>query len=500
MTGPLVSSMAAVEAAVNQSDAQLPQTKLTFVDEIRTDRLDTLWKSTLAFVIGLAWLLLILTASRSDVKAGDFAFPVIFTIFASVVTRFLLQRNRYHAATWAYSIGLIASASALTFPESEDLRTAAPMIGVLIVFIVGMLLSVRETIFLVFLTYVGMIVPAWLLFGEIPVTTAGGFGFVLMAVSTLLVTQVSGELFSIAEWALDSYRKERETANKLNDSRQEVEKSLLKQKNLTMQLQSINEELDEARRSAELAKQFRGQFLANMSHELRTPLNAIIGFSETMLNFPMMYENVSLPKEYQQDMERIYNSGRHLLGIINDILDLSKIDVGRLEVEIQPVDLDPIVKGLLSTGVGLIGTKPIDLRRDTPDELPMVLGDPLRVRQVLLNLLSNAAKFTEQGSITINVVPEIERVIISVMDTGPGIPPEHLESIFEAFQQGESGRKLKREGSGLGLAISKELLTLMNGDIWVESKVGEGSTFFVTFPRFVHNPNAEWETAEERAS
>ncbi len=500
MTGPLVSSMAAVEAAATQSDIDVSQSKLTFVDEIRTDRLDTLWKTTLAFVLILAWLLLILAASSSDADASDLVLPVIFTVVASLATRFFLKADRYHVATWAYSLGLIASASSLTIPESPDLNTAAPMIGILIIFIIGMLLSVKETVLLVFLMYLSMILPAWILRGEIPVTTTGGFGLVLMAVATLLVTQVSGELFSIAEWALESYRKERETATKLHESRAEVEKSLLKQKNLTMQLQQINEELDEARRAAELAKQFRGQFLANMSHELRTPLNAIIGFSETMLNFPMMYDNVPLPKEYHQDLERIYNSGRHLLGIINDILDLSKIDVGRLEVEIQPVDLEPILKGLLSTGVGLIATKPIELRRETPEKMPMVLGDPLRVRQVLLNLLSNAAKFTEEGAITFKVVPEDERVIVSVSDTGPGIPPEHHESIFQAFQQGESGRKMKREGSGLGLAISKELLTLMNGDIWLESEVGKGSTFYVSFPRYMHDPNAEWETAEEHAS
>lgn len=500
MTGPLVSSMAAVEAAAHTTNIEPTESRQTFVDEIRSDRLDTLWKSTLAFAIVLAWILLIISASRSDINAFDFTLPVLFTVAASIATRQLLRVERYHAATLAYSIGLIAATASLTFPESEDLRTAAPMLAILVIFIIGMLLSVRETIFLVALIYIGMIVPVWLLTGDLPITSTGVFGFVLMGVTTLLVTQVSGELYGIAEWALDSYRKERETATKLHDSRQEVEKSLLKQKNLTTQLQSINEELDEARRSAELAKQFRGQFLANMSHELRTPLNAIIGFSETMLNFPMMYENVALPKEYQRDMERIYSSGRHLLGIINDILDLSKIDVGRLEIEIQPVELEPIIKGLMSTGVGLIGVKPVELRRDTPDELPIVLGDPLRVRQVLLNLLSNAAKFTEKGSVTIKVTAEPEHVLVAVQDTGPGIAPDHLEAIFEAFQQGESGRKLKREGSGLGLAISKELLTLMNGTIRVESEVGKGATFFVTFPRHAYNPNAEWQTAEEHTS
>jgi len=167
---------------------------------------------------------------------------------------------------------------------------------------------------------------------------------------------LSGGLYGIAEWALDNYRKERQVKEQLFDTQQEVQRSFLRQKALAEQLQHTNEELESAREAAIEAKNFRGQFLANMSHELRTPLNAIIGFSETMLNFPMMYDNTPLPPAYKSDLNQIYTSGKHLLQLINDILDLSKVDAGKLDLEIEQVDLEPIFKGVLATAVGWSAT------------------------------------------------------------------------------------------------------------------------------------------------
>jgi signal transduction histidine kinase len=221
-----------------------------------------------------------------------------------------------------------------------------------------------------------------------------------------------------------------------------------------------------------------------MSHELRTPLNAIIGFSQTMLDFPAMYDGVDLPNQYRQDMSQVLGSGKVLLNIINDILDLSKVDAGKLDLEIQPVDLEPIVKGVLSTAVGLVGDKGnrIELQRKLPDPLPMVLGDPLRVRQVLLNLYSNASKFTDSGYIKLSLWEEDGEVIFAVEDTGIGIAEAERTSIFEEFRQGTAGRKKGRQGAGLGLAISQQLLRLMNGRLWFESTLGKGSTFYFALP------------------
>src|SRR5262249_40031707 len=159
----------------------------------------------------------------------------------------------------------------------------------------------------------------------------------------------------VTEWALMNYQRERKTTEALFDNRQLLERSLLRSQALSEELQEANQELEHARTAAEEAKHFRGQFLANMSHELRTPLNAIIGFSETMLRFPAMYDDVTLPDAYKGDLNQIYNSGRQLLSLINDILDLSKVDAGKLELHIQKVALQPIVDMVISTAQGLVG-------------------------------------------------------------------------------------------------------------------------------------------------
>lgn len=493
---------ASIEAAetVRTASDEEAESHLAFIQEIRSNRLTLLWKATIVGVVIFVWLVLLFTGD-SDTNLLNLFLPVGVVLISSVVTRYFLQENQYNYATWAYALGVVLAISIMLIPENDDSRTLVPALGILVMFVIGMLMSVRDTVALLGTAYVLMIGIPLIATGELPITEGGTFSFLLMALATLLVTQVSGELYDITNWALSSYRKERQTATELHMSQLELQKSFLKQKNLTLQLQNTNQELHEAREAAEIAKQFRGQFLANMSHELRTPLNAIIGFSETMLTFPMMYDNVALPEEYREDLQRIYNSGVHLLGIINDILDLSKIDVGRLEVEIQPVDLEPIFKGLLSTAVGLVGTKPIELKRETPEPLPMVIGDPLRVRQVLINLYSNATKFTEEGSITLGLTMDADTVTISVADTGPGIAADNLERIFEAFQQGESGRKQQRAGAGLGLAISKQLLDLMNGDIWVESELGAGATFYIQLPRYHMAADDEWtEVVEEDSS
>jgi signal transduction histidine kinase len=189
-------------------------------------------------------------------------------------------------------------------------------------------------------------------------------------------------------------------------------------------------------------------------------------------------------------MTQILSSGKHLLTIINDILDLSKVDAGKLDLEIQPVDLLPVVKSVMSTAVGLVGDKgqQVRLLHEFPDPMPMVLGDPLRVRQVLLNMYSNAAKFTDSGHIKLRVWTEGKEVIFGVEDTGIGIMDADKATIFEEFRQGTAGRKKGRQGAGLGMAISRQLLGLMHGRIWFESTLGKGSTFFIALPLYVPEP------------
>lgn len=227
----------------------------------------------------------------------------------------------------------------------------------------------------------------------------------------------------------------------------------------------------------------KSQFLANMSHELRTPLNSIIGFSRVIL------KGIDGPvSEMQnQDLTAIYNSGQHLLGLINDILDLARIEAGKMELNFEEVHLAEMVHSVFSTAKGLVKEKPIKLVEKIPDDMPAIRGDTMRVRQVLLNLISNASKFTDEGAITVESVLQNApngklEALINVVDTGPGISPEGQEKLFKAFSQVDGSPTRKSGGSGLGLSICANLVQLHGGHIGVHSEEGKGSTFWFTLP------------------
>lgn len=232
------------------------------------------------------------------------------------------------------------------------------------------------------------------------------------------------------------------------------------------------------------ADRLKSQFLANMSHELRTPLNSIIGFSRVIL------KGIDGPitDQQTQDLTAIYNSGQHLLGLINDVLDLSRIEAGKMELSFENnVNLVDIIKGVMSTTVGLVKDKPIVLKQEIDPELPQVRADSIKVRQVLLNLLSNAAKFTEQGSITVRASVQLSpegdpEVLIQVIDTGPGISPADQAKLFQPFSQVDGSLTRKSGGSGLGLSISQHLVWMHGGQIGLDSEESKGSTFYFTLP------------------
>jgi signal transduction histidine kinase/CheY-like chemotaxis protein len=242
---------------------------------------------------------------------------------------------------------------------------------------------------------------------------------------------------------------------------------------------------EEQRQTAERLREvdkLKTQFLANMSHELRTPLNSIIGFSRVILKGI----DGPLTELQQTDLSAIYNSGQHLLGLINDILDLSKIEAGKMELNFDEVDLKPIIKGVMSTAIGLVKDKSIELEQQMPEDLPIIWADSNRVRQVLLNLVSNATKFTERGKITLKVDYDAEWITISVTDTGIGIPQDKLESIFEEFTQVDGSSTRSVGGTGLGLPITRHFVEMHGGTITAQSELGVGSTFTIKLP--IHAP------------
>jgi len=236
--------------------------------------------------------------------------------------------------------------------------------------------------------------------------------------------------------------------------------------------------IEEKSRQLEMASRHKSQFLANMSHELRTPLNAIIGFARIVMRHA---QQALEPKQYE-NLEKILASGQHLLALINSVLDLSKIEAGRVEVHAAEVGLAPVLEQCARTIEPLVRGDAVALQREFNGELPPMYVDEEKLRQVVLNLLSNAAKFTAQGSIRLRAHAEGGSVEIAVADTGIGIAPDKLELIFEEFEQADAGSNRVYGGTGLGLAIARRLARLMGGDIEVQSMPGRGSTFTLRLP------------------
>ena len=237
-------------------------------------------------------------------------------------------------------------------------------------------------------------------------------------------------------------------------------------------------EIEEKGRELEIANKHKSQFLANMSHELRTPLNAILGYTELIID--NIYGDV--PEKIREVLERLEKNGRHLLGLINDVLDLSKIEAGQLILSLNEYSMGEVVQTAITAVEALAVEKKLELKTRIPQDLSIARGDEQRIAQVLLNLLGNAIKFTEEGEVRVEVTDSDETFLVSVADTGPGISEADQKIIFEEFQQADGSSTREKGGSGLGLSIVKKIVKMHGGRIWVESDVGKGSTFRFTLP------------------
>jgi signal transduction histidine kinase len=247
---------------------------------------------------------------------------------------------------------------------------------------------------------------------------------------------------------------------------------------LAIQNAQLFREIESKSQQLELASQHKSQFLANMSHELRTPLNAILGYTE------LMHDGLygELPAKAGDVLERVQKNGTHLLGLINAVLDLSKIEAGQLTLSIEDYSMKDVVQSVVSATESLATAKGLPLRVELSDKLPMGRGDERRIVQVVLNLVGNAIKFTDRGEVRVVATAANGKLSVAVADTGPGIPKTEQDKVFQEFHQVDSSNTKTKGGTGLGLAIAKRIIELHGGRIWVDSEVGKGSTFQFELP------------------
>jgi signal transduction histidine kinase len=288
--------------------------------------------------------------------------------------------------------------------------------------------------------------------------------FFLIAISILISIFVTHLRLTEA-----SRRAQLEVANeRLRESEATLEKRVVER----------THEFEVAKTAAERAEQVKSAFLASMSHELRTPLNAIINFAGFVVDGDVGPVN----DEQHSMLTQVVDSAGHLLNLINDVLDMSKIESGRLALFIEDdVNLKALIDNAMSIGQGLLADKPVTLVKHVSETLPPVPGDQHRILQVLLNIISNACKFTDTGEIVVNAETKLDEVVISIKDNGPGIAENEHALVFEAFKQTDSGLR-KASGTGLGMPISKNLVEAHGGKLWLTSTPGQGATFFVSLP------------------
>jgi signal transduction histidine kinase len=260
-------------------------------------------------------------------------------------------------------------------------------------------------------------------------------------------------------------------ADRMNQMSRELKRLYDHERETTTELQALNERLERATRA-------KSEFVANMSHELRTPMNAILGFVEMILD--EVYGDI--PASLKEPLTDVQTNGKHLLRLINDVLDLSKIEAGRMELSLAEYSVQDIVDTVRASLQSLAAEKGLRFVTDVQEDIPLANGDGKRITQCLLNLAGNALKFTRQGSVEICVTLEGQTLLYRVKDSGIGIPKDQLENVFAEFRQVDATITREFGGTGLGLSITKKFVEMHGGRIWVESELGKGSTFYFSIP------------------
>jgi signal transduction histidine kinase len=331
-----------------------------------------------------------------------------------------------------------------------------------------------------------ILVPVLYLFAnsfEVQTFYAGALIPLLALVSsTAFLFLTVNSLFATIEWYAEKYKTAHRNEQIIRDNEAKLERLVKSLNDYERYLRITNDELIIARDEAEKARNVKQIFVQNVSHELRTPLNLIIGFSETMINTPENYGGVNWTPELKGDLECIYQNSQHLKSLIDDVLDLAALENKKHEVVITDVDLNSLIKETVLISQGSYSAKSLSLKTSLSSRTLMVRADSVRIKQVILNLLSNALKYTTKGGVVISTSQIDTMARVDVRDSGKGIPRDALDKVFEAFYQVDKQSNREDSGTGLGLAICKELVDLHGGEMQIASTAGKGTTVSFTLP------------------
>jgi signal transduction histidine kinase/DNA-binding response OmpR family regulator len=410
---------------------------------------------------------------------------IIILLSAAIALRHVTHRWPIAQVVWHVGLGAAITISLVSFREPAVIFLYA-LLPLMAIITTGLLAGLVVEAGIVILS-------VWLHYGQPAGVLPSGFAISAIAMGALaglLGWASSHALFTVTHWSIYSLHQARENMEAAREHRAQLARVVKDLDQAYSRLGRTNASLVAAWRAAEEAERFKAEFVTNVSHELRTPLNLIVGFSEMMLTAPESYDGVQIPGPYRSDLNVIHHNAQHLLALVDDVLDLARIEAGRLGLVKEETDLATLVAEATGMVHDYIAAKGLALHIRVAPDLPRIWLDRLRIRQVLLNLLVNAARFTERGSITLEVRREGQEVITRVTDTGRGIPEHDLPKIFQEFRSTDQPVSTWHSGTGLGLPISKRFIELHHGRMGVESTYLQGSTFWFALPCAAPNGEA----------
>jgi len=434
---------------------------------------------------------LLIVGGSSSTFVINVLFAVLCILLLLLLISFRLLERYYLASQLLWQIGLfgaiLSAIWATRVPEIALLCGLIPLISVMTLGIPGALLSGLAVI----------AITSWVGNPSLFTDFSPAMSWMIIAVavfSGMVGWAATNPLFTAAEWSLFSLK---EARKHLDDAREQRVELLQIQEDLVQanrELARLSDRLKVLQQVADEARQAKAEFVANVSHELRTPLNMIIGFSDVIIQNPQLYGG-RLPAALLTDITAIRRNTEHLSNLVNDVLDLSQVEAGRMALSKEWVSIPEIIDSALSVVKGLFESKGLYIKMNISSSVPLVYCDPVRIRQVIINLLSNAGRFTDRGGVVITCQPSQDAITTSVRDTGPGISESDQKKIFEPFQQVDNSIRRRHGGSGLGLTISKQFVEMHGGHLWLESQLNIGTLIGFDLPLEteideapIHNP------------